>query len=242
MTGDDKFFAETDLQWNVILDLNEPRYEKMVHQDKELISLTHSFVTYGFRSDRMVDRLACIGWMSLKEENERIIFEMEATAVAGGSCLHRDSVANVVLQEETDADIKIRDDLFFKNLAALESTLTLGVFNKKGIEGHWQVRNEDLYASKSRFRSFFMSQDKNEEPAASVVFKIRDYDMVGPAEFHEDRSLDKLRNDKYDHPFFELRITFTMATSKQDNLMLVMMYPLEDRHLLINQVKRSFRS
>jgi len=88
---------------------------------------------------------------------------------------------------------------------------------------------------------------------ATVVFKIKDYDMVGPDDFHQDRSLDKLRTGTYDKPWLEIEIFFTnalignmMQDSKQkhdaEKIVLTMIYPLDEYHLLINRQKHSFRA
>ena len=49
-----------------------------------------------------------------------------------------------------------RDDLFFKNLEALESTLTIASFGEDGVLGDWVVTRDDLYSSQAQFRDFFM--------------------------------------------------------------------------------------
>ena len=50
-------------------------------------------------------------------------------------------------------------------------------------------------------------EDKSEKTISSVVFKIKDYDLVGPEDFHADRSLDKNR-DGYGHPWLSIDIQF----------------------------------
>ena len=57
----------------------------------------------------------------------------------GTWCLHRDVLKDVPLEEELDPKIKVRDDLFFKNLEALEHTLTVATFDEDGVKGDWMV-------------------------------------------------------------------------------------------------------
>ena len=83
-----------------------------------------------------------------------------------------------------------------------------------------------------------------------VTFAIKDYDLVGPEDFHKDRSLDKYRSGAYDNkPWLQVNITFTSAilvgkkTDKQAELMsLELAFPLDENHLQINKPKRSFRA
>ena len=64
---------------------------------------------------------------------------MMADPLAGGSCLHRDSLTSTTLEAETDLAIMERDDLYFINLEALESMLTVATFKDTGVEGTWFV-------------------------------------------------------------------------------------------------------
>ena len=72
---------------------------------------------------------------------------MHASPLAGEQCLHRDNLEVTSLQEEIDLDIMQRDNLFFKNLEALESTLTVATFDEQGVAGTWKVSQDDLYES-----------------------------------------------------------------------------------------------
>ena len=63
--------------------------------------------------------------------------------------------------------------------------------------------------------------------------------MVGPKEFHQDRDQDTNR-DVYGKPWFEVIIKFE-STSKEP-VVFTLVYPLDDKRLLINKNKRSFRS
>ena len=136
-----------------------------------------------------------------------------------------------------------RDDLFFKNLDALENTLTVATFWPQGVNGTWIVDQDDLYNSDAFFKDQFMlvEDDEDELTVSSVVFKIKDYDMVGPEDFHADRSLDKLRDD-WGKPYLSIDIKFKPADKEKDTLNLKLVYPLEERHLMIARAKRDFRS
>lgn len=70
-----------------------------------------------------------------------------------------------------------------------------------------------MYSSNAQFKDYFqLHHDKIVEKInATIQFAIKDYDMVGPADFHQDRSLDKLRSGEYDKPWLEITITFTSA-------------------------------
>ena len=59
------------------------------------------------------------------------------------------------------------------------------------------------------------------------MFKIKDYDMVGPDDFHADNGLDP-RRDNLGLPWLSVEITFiadVLETSQKMELQLV--YPLE---------------
>jgi len=143
--------------------------------------------------------------------------------------------------------------MFFKNMEALESTLTVATFDEEGVKGTWKVTQDDLYNSDSKYKDFFMlvNEDVSEKTQSTVVYKIKDYDMVGPEEFHEDRPYDKNR-DKYGRPWLSININFVEAgraggknketkdVKKEMDVQLI--YPLDERHLMINKAKRSFRA
>jgi len=49
-----------------------------------------------------------------------------------------------------------RDFLLFENIKAVESTLTKAIFRENNAEGTWSVSQDDLYASESKNKLFFM--------------------------------------------------------------------------------------
>lgn len=106
---------------------------------------------------------------------------------------------------------------------------------------------DDLLFSKSAFRDWFAltKTDEVENTSSRVVYTIEDYDLVGPDDFHMDRSLDKLRNNIYNKPWLNVQIIFTSAEGSSDGVAdeatLSLIYPLEERHMLINKGKKSFR-
>ena len=116
------------------------------------------------------------------------------------------------MQEEIDLDVMQRDNLFFKNMEALESTLTVATFDEQGVAGTWKVTQDDLYESSSMYKDFFMLADEqvSEKTEAYVIYRLKDYDLVGPNDFHADRRFDKLR-DSYDHPWLSIEIIFFEA-------------------------------
>ena len=71
------------------------------------------------------------------------------------TCLHRDVISSGKLEAEQDHDIMKRDNLFFKNLEALEFTLDVATFAEDGVKGTWIVGQDDLLMSKSKARNFF---------------------------------------------------------------------------------------
>lgn len=97
-----------------------------------------------------------------------------------------------------------RDFVLFENIKAIESTLTKAIFIENNAEGTWTVSQDDIYASYCKNKSFFIletSKKSGKAPASQVLFKIKDYDLVGPKDFHDDRSFDKSR-DEWDRPWF----------------------------------------
>jgi len=155
---------------------------------------------YGFSKERLVTRQTCMVEVLLAQKEGQVVINLSARALNGDHCLHRDTLANVVLEEEKDPRILKRDDLFFKNLDALEYTLTVATFDEHGVEGDWLVTQDDLYSSNAPFRDFFMLENESvvEKTNATVFYRIKYYDMVGPSDFHKDRTLDLLRSGAYD--------------------------------------------
>jgi len=49
-----------------------------------------------------------------------------------------------------------RDFLLFENIKAVESTLTKAIFRENNAEGTWSSSQDDLYASESKNKLFFM--------------------------------------------------------------------------------------
>ena len=111
------------------------------------------------------------------------------------------------------------------------------------------MTHDDLYVSESKFKDFFVDPApksssnfyETEMPMSNVVFKIKDYDMVGPEEFHADNVNDKLR-DKFGKPYLSIDLTFESLTPKNDKMALKLIYPMSERHMLISTAKRSFRA
>ena len=138
-----------------------------------------------------------------------------------------------------------RDNLFFKNMEALESTLTVATFDEQGVAGTWVVDQDDLYESESMYKDFFLLSDSNasEHTESYVIYKLKDYDFVGPDDFHEDRRFDSHR-DSVDSPWLSIDIKFYEAGQKRKKkeLELQLSYRLDLRHLMINKSKRSFRA
>ena len=69
--------------------------------------------------------------------------------------------------------------------------------------------------------------------------------MVGPEDFHFDRSLDKLRNNVYNKPWLNVEIKFLSVENGKKppvETKVTMIFPLEDAHMLISKAKRSFRA
>lgn len=131
---------------------------------------------------------------------------MDVAPLAGEHCLHKDEIIRTKLEKETDVNIMVRDDIYFKNLEAVEKVLTVASFREEGIRGTWLVGQDDLLFSKSTFRDWFAltKTDKVEKTSSKVVYTIEDYDLVGPDDFHMDRSLDKLRNNIYNKPWLNV--------------------------------------
>ena len=87
----------------------------------------------------------------------------------------------------------------------LETLFTEKIFHPDGIDGTWLVDHDDLYVSESKYKNFFYYEDYNdlEKTSSKVVFKIMNYDMVGPDDFHEDNALETLR-DNYGLPWLSV--------------------------------------
>ena len=119
----------------------------MVNKEKEIINLSHMVTVYGFSQDRLTMRKTCLIDIELQEVDGQVNIAMMADPLAGGSCLHRDSLESATLEAETDTAIMERDDLFFTNLEALESMLTVATFKDTGVEGTWFVTQDDFYSS-----------------------------------------------------------------------------------------------
>ena len=58
----------------------------------------------------------------------------------------------VALEAETNPNIMARDDLLFKNLDAIENTLTVASFAHDGVNGDWFVSEDDYYSSDSKYK------------------------------------------------------------------------------------------
>ena len=43
-----------------------------------------------------------------------------------------------------------------------------------------------------------------EKTNATVIYKLKDYDLLGPEDFHSDRSLDKWRTDNWNRPWLSI--------------------------------------
>lgn len=161
---------------------------------------------YGFSRERLVMRKTCMFEIVLSEVDGVVNIQYDADALAGDFCLHRDQIPTTPLQSEPRISIMKRDDMFFKNLESLESTLTVATFGEDGILGDWLVTRDDLYSSSANFRDFFMlSSDRIvEKTNATVIFRVKNYDMVGPADFHEHISLKDKQKEGYGKPWFEI--------------------------------------
>ena len=94
---------------------------------------------YGFAKDKLSTRHTCMFEIELYEEQGKVKINMKASPLSGTFCLHRDTLPAVVLEEEADPKIIERDDMFFKNLEALEYTLTVASFEQSGVRGDWFV-------------------------------------------------------------------------------------------------------
>lgn len=205
----------------------------------------------------------------LQWKNGKLNVHLSAEPVMGSWCLHRDILKDVPLEEELDPKIKVRDDLFFKNLEALEHTLTVATFDEDGVKGDWMVTQDDYYSSNALYRDFFALDPQKglQHNNATVIYKVKDYDLVGPVDFHSDRSIDKFRQGIYDNkPWLQIMMIFgnqhqgklkldTMTgvvnhhpendknkAPNQYKMELELIYPLDEKHLLINKPKRSFRA
>ena len=167
---------------------------------------------FGYSEDKMVQRKTCQFNIQMTEKDGQVHIELLAAALADTECLHRDKLEVTPLEEEKDMATMIRDDRFFKNLESLESILTVATFDSQGVFGTWKVTQDDLYTSQAKYKEFFMLVDEevSEKTVSSVVYKIKDYDLVGPEDFHADRALDKNR-DEYGRPWLSIDIQFIEA-------------------------------
>lgn len=174
------------------------------------------------------------------EEKGRVIFDMRTSPLAGDMCLHNDKISKTWLDREEDKSVIGHDFYIMNNLAALESTLTVSTFNPQGIEGVWSISNDDLYISEAYYKDFFRIESMldTKKVSTKVVYKIMNYDYLGPADFHEDRALDPTFNTNVDGPYLQLNITFT-STAEQ-NLEVIMIYPLNKKHITVDKQHRSF--
>jgi len=84
-------------------------------------------------------RRTCMIDIVLSEIDGEVNIELKAEAMAADECLHRDYIPMVALEAETSHNIMARDDLLFKNLDAIENTLTVASFNNGGVNGDWFV-------------------------------------------------------------------------------------------------------
>jgi len=202
----------------------------------------------------------------LEEKLGLLHIAMTADPLTGAFCLHRDEMKDIVLREEVNEEVKLRDELFFKNMEALEHTLTLATFYEEGVRGDWIVTQDDFISSNSPYRDFFMLDhaESGQKTNATIIYQIKDYDMVGPYEHHkgrtdchEDGSCDTkpwlfikvIFSNKH---FGELKLNrnngkLTLDYSKDEvlsfsEIVLEMEFPLAKSHLLINKPKRSFRA
>jgi hypothetical protein len=88
---------------------------------------------YGFGEERMTVRKTCAFSITISERDGEVHFSLSTKPLNGDLCLHRDEFPALQLQEETDELIMQRDDMFFKNLDAVEHTLTAATFDPKGV-------------------------------------------------------------------------------------------------------------
>ena len=127
----------------------------MVNKDKQIINLSKMVTVYGFSQDRLTMRKTCLLDIELQEVDGEVNIAMMADPLAGGACLHRDSLESATLEAETDIEIMKRDDLFFTNLEAMESMLTVATFKETGVGGTWFVSQDDFYSSQAEFKNYF---------------------------------------------------------------------------------------
>ena len=85
--------------------------------------------------------------INLYEKQGLVYIAMTADPLTGEFCLHRDEMSDIALLEEHREDIKLRDELFFKNMEALEHTLTKATFFEEGVRGDWIVTQDDFVSS-----------------------------------------------------------------------------------------------
>jgi len=75
------------------------------------------------------------------------------------------------------------------------------------------------------------SEETEELTVASVNFRIMDYDLMGPADFHEDRKFNKANWEK---PWLKMNIKFESSTVER-SLDLQLEYALDEIHLQISK-------
>lgn len=73
----------------------------------------------------------------------------------------------------------------------------MATFNPNGLEGLWSVADYDIETSDAIFTDFFRVKGLAGAKQAStkVTYKIMNYDILGPEDFHKDRSMDKSYNE-----------------------------------------------
>lgn len=78
--------------------------------------------------------------------------------------------------------------------------------------GSWTIDADDWATSDAKYKDFFtMSKESVHMSARSqVIYRIKDYDLLGPPDFHKDRLYDLLR-DEIDQPWLSIEIRFTEA-------------------------------
>ena len=132
------------------------------------------------------------------------------------------------------------NDIWFQNLQSLESTLSTAIFHEDGVEGYWYVEQEDLYSSNSYYKDFFVMAEAAEkgDMSSEVVFEVKDYDLVGPPDFH--KGFEQYSRPSSGKPWFQMQIKLHSQDDRQMNIKAI--FPMTDNHLLINREKSSFRA
>ena len=70
---------------------------------------------------------------------------------------------------------------------------------------------------------------------------MKDYDVVGPEDFHLDRKFDQSR-DSWGRPWFLIKIIFHSTKPGGSKMEVDLVFPLDEKHLQISTSKRSFRA